>query len=31
MEDIFVEPNKIIIRPKLSSNAIYINLLGKVS
>ena len=31
MEDLFVEPYKLILRPKLFSNAIYVVLIGKVS
>lgn len=31
MDDIFCEPNKIILSPKHYSNAIYITLLGKIS
>jgi len=31
MDDLFVEPYKLILRPKLYSNAIYIILIGKVS
>lgn len=31
MDDIFVEPHKVVIRPKMYSNAIYIVLMGKIS
>lgn len=31
MDDIFCEPNKIILAPKSYSNALYVVLLGKIS
>jgi hypothetical protein len=31
MDDLFVEPYKLVLRPKLYSNAIYVILIGKVS
>lgn len=31
MDDLFIEPYKIILRPKIYSNAIYVILLGKIS
>ena len=31
MDDVFTEPNKVVLRPKQNSNAIYCVLIGKVS